>query len=537
MRPTFQRLRFLVPVLAGVVWALAFPLPGIAGFGWVAPALVLVAAVWAFPKKPFLGGYLSGLAFCLVGLRWLLAVPFPAGAVAGWLALSAFLALYTAAWVWISFRWIRGESETFFGGWSACSWSRRQTLGLALAALWVSFEMIQGRLFSGFPWNLLGTSQYRMVPLVQIAAWTGVSGLSFLMVWCSFGLMSSLVLLVKEPSRRRTLAGEIILPALLVTVLFVFGSARIAKEPTPAAVRRVALIQPSIPQLLIWNPNEGTNRFKTLLDLTRAALTNQPDVVVWPEASLPDLSREQFEELRATMVKAGVPLLFGADDVEAVEGAPAGTPPNFYNAAFHLGANGELAGRYRKRQLVAFGEYVPLERWLPFMKWLTPIGGSFSAGLKPEIFPIGKPAVNFGPLICFEDVFAPVCRGAVSDDVDVLVNFTNLGWFGDGAAQWQHAAAAVFRCVENRRPMVRATNNGLTCWIDSAGRIREVLRDERGGIYGPGFLIAEVDIDPPSARRATFYRKRGEVFGWACVVFSAVRVLPLVWTLRRKPLT
>lgn len=537
MLSVLQKLRWLLPVLAGVVWALAFPLPGIAGFGWVAPALVLVTSVWAFPEKPFLGGYLAGLTFCLVGLRWLLAVPFPAGAIAGWLALSAFLALYTATWVWIGNKWVRSSGDSFFTTWSGSTWGRRQMWGIALAALWVAFEMIQARFLSGFPWNLLGTSQYRMVPLVQLAAWTGVSGLSFLMVWFSVGLMSSLVLLVKEPSRRRTLAGEIILPALVMTVAFAFGSMQIGKSPTPQAVRRVALIQPCIPQLLIWNPNEGTNRFRTLLDLTRAALTNQPDVVVWPEASLPPISPDQFEELRGMMAKAGVPLLFGADDVEPVEGAPVGTMPNFFNTAFHLDAKGELVGRYRKRQLVAFGEYVPLERWLPFMKWLTPIGGSFSAGLKPEVFSIGNPPVNFGPLICFEDVFAPVCREAASDEVDVLVNFTNLGWFGNGAAQWQHAAAAVFRCVENRRPMVRATNNGLTCWIDSVGRIREVLRDQTGGIYGPGLLVAEVDLDPQSARKATFYRRNGDVFGWLCVGVSILHALPLLRGLRRTKVT
>ncbi len=534
MRSILQRLRWLVPVLAGVVWALAFPSSGIAGFGWVAPALVLVTAGWAFPKKPFLGGWLAGLAFSLTALRWLLAVPFPAGAVAGWLALSAFLALYTALWTWLGCRWIRGDAASFFDAMAESSWARRQRWGLGLAALWVAFEMVQSRFLSGFPWNLLGTSQFQMTPLIQVAEWTGVSGVSFLMVWFSFGLASSLVLLVKAPSRRRALAGEILVPALLVTLLFAVGSNLIAKSPAPMAVRRIALIQPSIPQLLIWDRNESTNRFRALVELTRAALTNQPHVVVWPEASLPDISREQFEELRGMMVKAGVPLLFGADDVEPVEGAPAGAMPNFYNTAFHLDAKGDLVGRYRKRKLVAFGEYVPLERWLPFMKWLTPIGGSFSAGTGPELFRVGNPPLAVGPLICFEDVFAPVCREAALDDVEVLVNFTNLGWFGDGAAQWQHAAAAVFRAVENRRPIVRATNNGVTCWIDSTGRIREVLRDRSGGIYGPGFLIAEVDIDPPSVRKATFYRRNGDVFGWSCVVLSVFGVLPMLRGLRRK---
>ena len=532
-----KKLRWLLPATAGVVWALAFPSSGIAGFGWVAPGLVLGTAVWAFAGKPFLGGWLAGLAFSLTALRWLLAVPFPAGAIAGWLALSAFLALYTALWTWLGCRWIRGDSASLFDAMAESSWGRRQRWGLGLAALWVAFEMVQSRFLSGFPWNLLGTSQFRMAPLIQVAEWTGVSGVSFLMVWFSFGLASSLVLLIKAPSRRRALAGEILVPALLVTLLFAVGSNLIAKSPAPMAVRRVALIQPSIPQLLIWDRNESTNRFRALIELTRAALTNRPDMVVWPEASLPDISRDQFEELRGMMAGAAVPLLFGADDVEQVEGALAGAMPKFYNTAFHLDAKGELAGRYRKRQLVAFGEYVPLERWLPFMKWLTPIGGSFSAGARPEVFRVGNPALAVGPLICFEDVFAQVCREAALDDVELLVNFTNLGWFGDGAAQWQHAAAAVFRAVENRRPIVRATNNGVTCWIDSTGRIREVMRDGLGSIYGSGFLVAEVEIDPASVRKPTFYRRNGDVFGWGCVVLSAFWVAPMFRRKRSGPVT
>ncbi len=537
MPKTLQRLRWLVPVGAGIIWSLAFPSAGIAGFGWIAPALVLVSAVWAFPEKPFLGGYSAGLAFLLISLRWLLAIPFPPGAIAGWLALSAFLALLTALWTWLGSRLIRRNAASFFTAWAGSSWSRRQCWALALAALWVALEMVQGRIFGGFPWNLLGTSQFRMTPLIQFASWTGVSGVSFLMVWFSFGLASSLVLLVKEPSRRRILAGEIILPALLITASFAGGANVIASGPPPSSVRKFALIQPSIPQTVIWNPNEGTNRFRALLDLTRTALTNKPDVVAWPEASLPAISREQFEELRAMMVRAGVPLLFGADDVDAGDSTPQGTPPKFYNAAFHLDARGELVGRYRKRQLVAFGEFVPLESWLPFMKWLTPIGSGFSAGLRPEVFEVGEPPLKVGPLICFEDVFAPVCREAALDDVDVLVNFTNLGWFGDGAAQWQHAAAAAFRAVENRRPIIRATNNGLTCWIDSFGRVRQVLRDGSGGIYGAGFLIAEVGIDPVSLRAPTFYRKHGEVFGWGCVAVSAAWVAAVLRRRRSGPVT
>jgi apolipoprotein N-acyltransferase len=183
--------------------------------------------------------------------------------------------------------------------------------------------------------------------------------------------------------------------------------------------------------------------------------------------------------------------------------------------------SGQVTGTYRKRRLVVFGEYVPLARWLPFLRHFTPIQGSFTPGDGPEVFELQDPKVRLSVLICFEDVFPHLAREHALQGVDLLLNLTNNGWFGESSAQWQHAAAAVFRAIETGRPLVRATNNGLTCWIDPNGRIRDWLGQDDSDIYGVGFITVSVPV-PPADRPETYYFRVGDRFGWACVAVSLV---------------
>ena len=155
---------------------------------------------------------------------------------------------------------------------------------------------------------------------------------------------------------------------------------------------------------------------------------------------------------------------------------------------------------------------------LPFVKWFTPIEGGFTPGDRPVPFEVENPKVTTSVLICFEDVFPHLARQYAEDDTDFLVNLTNNGWFGESAAQWQHAAGALFRAIENGLPLIRCSNNGLTGWVDLHGRLRQVFRDDHGTIYGPGFLSTEIPLPALGAKRTlTFYNRHGDWFGWACV--------------------
>jgi apolipoprotein N-acyltransferase len=248
-----------------------------------------------------------------------------------------------------------------------------------------------------------------------------------------------------------------------------------------------------------------------------------------------------------------VAIIFNGDDAEFHPNAT-----NYFNAAFIVQANGICTGVYHKQKLVIFGEYIPLVRWLPFLKYLTPIGDGWTPGTNSMTFelarwsgrprepvislngdsPEGTPrqTVQISPLICFEDVFPDVARNAANDDLDFLVNLTNDGWFRDSAEQWQHMANAVFRAVENGVPLVRAANNGITCWIDAHGRVQNIFRDATGSEYGFGAAVFEIPLRPTTEKSTpTFYHRHGDWFGWACVVVTLASILS-GWLKRHRKL-
>jgi apolipoprotein N-acyltransferase len=514
------RSRYTLAVVAGLIYAAAFPKLGIAGLAWIAPGLILFAARGECGGKAFRIGYLAGFVIWLVMLYWLLSIPYrwhgvPLGPAVGWIALNAYLGLYAGTWAWLCGRVQGSENQS--------TWMQRTSWALQCAAIWVGLEMLQARALSGFPWTLLGVSQYKLTPLIQIASVTGVYGVSFLVIWFSVSLLNAANVLIARKTSYRSLMAEVALPLLVVACLTSWGFMRMM-EPTREVERiKLALVQPSIPQEVIWNPDANPARFEKLMRISEAAVKEKPHVLVWPEAAMPGFSREHFSAITNLIVQNKVWMIFGADDVEQkLEGGP--NEMDFFNASFLFNPSGEFISRYRKLRLVMFGEYIPWSRWLPFLKYFTPIEGGFTPGKGPVQFQLGDLRAHTTVLICFEDVFPHYARHYVEDDTDFLLNITNDGWFGRSAAQWQHAATALFRTVENARPLIRCTNNGLTCWIDHVGRIQQIFRDTDGTVYGDGYLIVEVPLGIGKKVERTFYNRHGDWFGWGCVVLTVLLI-------------
>lgn len=545
---------YLLAIGAGLLLTAAFPKIGIAGCAWVAPAILIAAAYGKRSGDAFRVGYVAGLAHFLSSLYWLLLIPVTGFPVLGWFSLSAFIALYPAVWVWLVAKWqvASGKCE---------SWSGRTLWSLAGAAIWVALEMIRVRFLGGFPWNPLGASQYQLIPLIQIASVTGVYGVSFLVVWVSLSLFSAGRMIFHRPVSRFAWQMEIYLPLAAVAALFAFGFARMNEPDTSGATLRITLVQPGVPQTLIWNPNENTNRFQQLLELSEHALTNKTDLLIWPEAAVPEFNEASYAAITNLVHMHHIWLIFNADAVEWRPQAKNKDDFDVFNAAFLFDPEGHFKNVYHKQKLVIFGEYIPLVRWLPFVKWFTPITGSFASGdravpfemnINPERRPsarhesnadipgagseTGAPdRVKTATLICYEDIFPQLAREYVQDDTDFLVNLTNDGWFGDGAAQWQQAAAAIFRAVENGVPLVRSTNNGLTCRVDSHGRLREIFKDKTGSEYGVGSMTVEIPLRQPGEKRApTFYNQHGDWFGWLCVGVTGILFVVKISGQRRR---
>lgn len=516
--------------------AMAQPKFEFAGFGWIGPGVMLLATLGATPKEAFKTGYIAGLVQQLITLYWLLFIPFPAGAIIGWLALSAYLAIFPGLWCALAWRFfpIRARGDLFdptpTDHFTETSILQRVRWSLLCACAWVAMEMTIGRFLSGFPWNFLGVSQFRMIPLIQIASITGVYGISFVMVWFACAAFCAGMSLTRHAGNRAWLL-EIVPPIAAIALMLVYGLGQIAAIPKTTRTVRMALVQPSIPQNLIFDPNENTNRFNELIHLSELALQTKPQILVWPEAAVPTMLRWDTNTANALIHLATnyhVWAIVGSDDAVAKSNIPGAAPTSdedvyFYNSSFAISPRGELAGTYRKRLLVIFGEFVPFAETLPFMKYLSPVGeNSFQRGKEAVPFQLGDLDVTTSVLICFEDTFSDFAREYAREDTDFLLNITNNGWFGESAAQWQHAATALFRAVENHIPLVRCANNGLTCWVDEAGRLHEVFRDHAGDIYSAGFKTVEVPILAKGQKRTpTFYNRHGDIFGWLCVGLTA----------------
>jgi apolipoprotein N-acyltransferase len=547
-------------IAAGLLLSAAFPGLSVAGFAWVAPGLMVAAALGATGAETFRIGYVAALAHYLSMLYWLLLIPYrwhgiPLAPGLGWLALSAFLALFPALWVWLVGGTVGSKSHaSSFASQVAPpaheagaqqsptaddedrsiiipprSWLGRFVWAICGAAVWVAFEMIHARILGGFPWGLLGASQFHMLPLIQVASVTGIYGVSFLVIWVSLSLLSAGLMVVRRPTARSVWVGELFLPIMVVAILFNVGLRKLAHEPQPARWLKTVLLQPSIPQTLIWDASKDADRFQELLRLSELALTNAADLMIWPEAAVPKMLRYDqatFDGITGLARRHHVWMIVGSDDAERRRNSSNPDDADYFNSSFLISPEGQLLERYIKRNLVIFGEYLPLQRVFPFLKYFTPIQGGFTPGPGPVSYDLKDLGVQTSVLICFEDIFPQLARADISSKTDFLVNITNDGWFGEGPAQWQHATSALFRTVETELPLVRCANNGLTCWIDSSGRMRDVFRDSLGTTYGPGFLVAAIPLPPPGAIHApTFYTRYGDLFGWSCVSISGAMLV------------
>ncbi len=548
LRQVSSRRRWLAALGLGLLWAAAYPKIGLAGAAWLVPGLLLLLTMGQGHGRSFRLGYLVGLAQSLASLHWLLFIPVSVAPIFGWLALSAYLALYPALWIWLCWKLFpvatRGESRpdpgVFVDGispkpqsdlalLSSLNWFQRAGWLLGCAAVWVALEMVLGRLLTGYPWLFLGMSQYKILPLIHVASVTGLYGISFLVAWFSVSLAGAVASVVSRPHHVRGYLADLRLPLLVLAVVVGVGFAKLVGQPTPPRELKVALVQPSIPQSMIWDSKDNTNRFKQLLRLSELALATQPDLLIWPEAAVPTELRYDaptFDAVARLARDHRVWMIVGSDDAEPSKTSQNPKEADYFNSAFLVSPTGQLLDKYDKRRLVIFGEYVPLTRWLPFLKHFTPIQSGFTPGEKPVWFEMVEPHAKVSVLICFEDAFPHLARDYVQADTDFLVNLTNDGWFGEGAAQWQHAANAVFRAVENNVPLVRCTNNGLTCWIDRFGGMHEVYFGDSPNVYRAGFKTVKIPLLAPGEKRVpTFYNRHGDWFGWSC--FALVGILLL----------
>jgi apolipoprotein N-acyltransferase len=483
-------------VASGLALALAYPTVDLSGLAWVALTPVIITALGRAAGPAFGWGWLAGTVFFFTLLRWLnftfsvySAIPWPLVYVPI-LALAGYCALYVGLFAGV-LAWVARH--------------RSPARALALAPfVWVGGEWLRGHVLGGFPWGLLGYSQYRALPVIQIAELGGVYAVSFVLVAASSAVAALCVL-----PWRRALPGAAAAAALVVMTLG-FGAARLAVGDTaPAPTARVGLIQPSIEQPLKFVPAHAARTLTTYAELTRRMAGDRLQLLVWPETALPGmLARDAMLRLLITGLarEVGAPLLVGSID------ASEGKPPRYRNSAFLVTGEG-LADRYDKIQLVPFGEYVPLSALLGFVRDWAEFVADLEPGVRPLVF-LGPPA-PFGVVICYEGIFPELVREFVKGGARFMVNMTNDAWFGRTSGPAQHLAMYPFRAVEHRLAVVRAANTGISAFIEPTGRIGRALP-----LFERGILVEDIALRTTT----TLYTRFGDWLAWLSLAVAVAGV-------------
>ena len=496
LRPSGRR----ALVLLGTAFflGLAFPRTDWEGIVWVGLMPLIVDSLRQSVRHAFAWGWAFGTVFYLVLLRWLnftfrtySDIPWPLtwGPI---LALAAYCALYAGGFA------------------AAVAWFGRRSIVWALCAspfLWVAGEWLRGHLFGGFPWGLIGYSQYARLPVIQIAELGGVYAGSFVIVAVNAAIAGCFVL-----AWRPALGGVAIAGSLLGATL-IFGLWRLA-APVPPGEVTVAVMQPSIEQPLKFDPAFGPTTLAIYHTLTSRAGAEHPDLIVWPETATPTPLRRDPGLLRTLGALSGslhVPLLVGSIDIDA------STPPKVRNSAFLLTERG-IVGRYDKIQLVPFGEYVPLSGLIGFVRSWAEFIAELEPGSNATVF--SGPPAPFGVVICYEGIFPELVREFVKGGARLIVNMTNDAWFGRTSGPWQHLAMYPFRAVEHRVAVVRAANTGISAFIAPTGKIvRRVPLYER--------TTATERV--PLRTRDTLYSRFGDWLAYLSLAVSGALLALRAW--------
>lgn len=520
-------------VLSGMLLVFSFPPGDVGGLAFVA-LVPLLMAVWIPQRRTRRGlahfglGYITGLVFFATTFRWLseLAPLFQSPALNGLpILFAAYLALFPAAWAWLA-GWIAGaqfrplpppDPLAKFERPLLLQSSRNLGIAIFCAAAWVALEWTRGWLLSGFGWNKLGLAMHRDLPLIQIAEFTGVGGVSFLLVMCNAILIITVLRVRAEIGRIRLRPHfDFAITGALVVLAFGHGTRvliRAKVTPAETVTLSVAAVQPNILQETKFDIARWPEIFERMRAISDNAAALAPDLLLWPEASVPggllgDADTLAFMRERAALVPA---MMVGTDDLNR------GAIGEDHNSAAFIQRGQSEPQFYDKRQLVPFGEYLPFRPLLGGI-FGNLVPGDFKPGKSPGVFSLAKPALKLAPLICFEDTRGDITRGQVQLGAHLLVNLTNDGWFGHTAELDQHMNDAIFRCIENRRPMVRCTNNGITASVDRFGNEDRWLEP-----FTEGGARREMKI--PLATPLTFYTRHGEVFSVACSALVAFTLL------------
>lgn len=402
--------------------------------------------------------------------------------------------------------------------------SRKTRVPLVIAAppLWVAIEYLRSNAgFAALPMGLLGYTQHQNLSLIQMASFTGIYGVSFIIVLANAAIADLISYLTEQRKRGKPLAfktlpvfrGAVVLAMILILSVAGYISIPPALSGKPFSV---AVVQGNIPQEIKWKREYREQIISKYEALSEEASKVHPRIIVWPEASTPGFILGDHSLLRrmVSMVsRMNTYLLVGSAEYPKFGKKPIKLKSG--NTALFFSPEGKILGQYLKIYLIPFGEYVPYEGIIKWPEFIIPKGmNSNVEGTEVVLF--GTDGTKFGTLICSETLYPELARCMVKKGAGYLINISNEGWFGKSAYSYQALSIAVFRAAENRVNLVRSTNTGISAFIDPYGRITARLTNGGEHLFVEGTLTREIFLSPSG----TFYTRYGDVFIYSCIAFS-----------------
>ncbi len=510
-----HRNAWLLTLFSAGLQIVVFPLPNLYFLGWIALTPLMIALLRArepgtlqladgarlLPAGLFQGfvlGYVCGIVWYAGTCYWVYSTMRQYGGVNAPMAVvimflfSLYLALYHGAF---------GLMVAL-----AARRDRQSRLPLVLAPFfWVAIELGRTRI-SGFPWDLLGTTQVDNFPLAQIARATGVYGVSLEIMVVNVAFAAAL--LVPRVKRKQLLLASMV-AALILQV------GRWIPLPASPANRTALLVQENIPILASedWTKEyfEGTLRDLTWISVNHSQSANpHPSLVAWPESPAPFFTNDPaFRDALGNLARQSNAWILVGSLGQGDVNRPMEHRAETYNSGSLFNPQGELVARYDKVHLVPFGEYVPFRKMFSFASGLTEQVGEFNRGSSRQ--PLQAGDQSLGVFICYESIFPDEVRRFALNGAQVFVNISNDGWYGDSGAYAQHLRQARMRAIENSRWLLRDTNTGVTAAIDPYGRIVASVERKLRVSLPASYALTSV---------TTFYTRHGDWFAYGCAIIS-----------------
>jgi len=428
-------------------------------------------------RQAFVRGGWWALGYFIFGLYWVsfaLLINWPTFA---WLLpfsilglpilVSAYIALMAAALFWMASKFRNPKRAAI----------------LLFPIFWTAAELLRGHLFTGFPWNIIGTTLTDFTPLFLSASVIGVYGLGFVIA-ATVSLWLVAPMLPRVTWMLRGCAAAILI------VMAAFGAWRMAGTQPPSKTLHVRIVQPNISE---EGPHDFARReriLRTLLDLTRLPAAAAPDLIIWPEAAVPFILSEA-PNVRTVIARALPPhAILATGSIRRDEKG------QLYNSIEYLDSHGDILGHYDKSHLVPFGEYMPFARYL-HIRAVAEFFGDMGRGDGPETQDIA--GLRVSPLICYEAIFPGEVIADTSARPELLINVTDDAWYGKTAGPHQHLAEARARAVEEGIPIVRSANTGISAAADPFGRVINDLPFGVAGVIDVGVSLPADAHRPPGA--------------------------------------